>query len=245
MDRDPSETDDTTPMPPTGHDDWPIEGYDEGRREAVYLGTTNPQGERESSTAVVYDTREETIFEADINEEEQRFIPREDTERALKPSKTLGEALENVGKRLGWDSLSDFAQEQLENDDAEDQEAPRPETVTFTQSNVRADADQDMEFTGSYTYRTSDDQVTLVERTFEIKLDNPDKPQKATSNVIERVLRAEEPAEERRKGDADLLEEKETTFEIDLSSIEIDRQIESLVEKRCQEWHESHLEPPV
>lgn len=243
MVREPTDTNDTAPPQDVSVDDWPIDGYEE-REQAEYLGTMSPKGDR-GSTAVIYDQRAETVFEADIDEEEEQFVLREDTGRELGSSETLGETLEDFGERIGWVSLSDFAQDRLQDYDEEEQEALSPDTVTFTQSNVRADSDHDMEFSGSSTYRTTDDRVILLERTFKVRLDDRNNPKEATIDVIEQVLRAEEPAEDRRTGDADPLQERESTFEIDLNSIEADLQIESTIKERCQEWHESHLESPV
>lgn len=222
--------------------DWLVEGYAEG--EATYLGGVSGEGNA-TRTAVVYDDREEVVFEADVDEDEQRYVPREGTERELGPSETLGDVLEDLGDRLDRDSLSEFARAHLE-DDGRGQAASEPETVSFTRSNVLADAEHNLEFTGAYTYRDADGRVFDVERTFEVTLDDPDDPGEATADVTERVLRAEEPDEHRRAGDTELLEERRTTFEIDLGSVEGGRQVESVIKGRCQQWHEeSTPDPPV
>lgn len=222
--------------------DWLVEGYAEG--EATYLGGVSGDG-NETRTAVIYDDREEVVFEADVDEDEQRYVPREGTERELGPSETLGDVLEDLGDRLDWASLSEFARAHLEEDDRE-QAASEPETVSFTRSNVLADAEHDLEFTGAYTYRKADGRIFDVERTFEVTLDDPEDPGEATADVTERVLRAEEPDEHRRAGDTELLEERGTTFEIDLGSVEGGRQVEPVIEGRCQQWHEeSTPDPPV
>lgn len=222
--------------------DWLIEGYAEG--EATYLGGVHSEGE-ETRTALIYDDREEVVFEADVDEDEQRYVPREGTGRAIGPSETFGDVLEDLGDRLDWDSLSEFARGHLK-EDGREQAASDPESVSFTRSNVLADAEHDLEFTGAYTYRDTDGRVFDVERTFEVTLDDSDDPGGATADVTERVLRAEEPDEHRRAGDSELLEERATGFEIDLDSVEGGRQAESVIEGRCQQWHEdSAPDPPV
>lgn len=239
-------------------DGWPIEGHDDSDgANPSYVGMAGPVGDvgAGSSTAVMYDEEENTIFEATVDEERQRLVPESGTERELTAATSdddggdpFGEALEDLGDRLHWDSLSEFARERLQDTDAVDAhtesegEGIDPEAVTFTRSNVAANADIDMECTGSFTYRRDDDQVFVVERDFEITFDDPDAPKTAHVDVLERLLRAEEPQEERRAGDAEPLEENALSFTIDLDADTRDRRVETVVEEYCEEWHESNVQ---
>ena len=260
MSRDPAETDETEPTSEAKdirYDEWPLEGHDDPDRQPTYLGIMNP-GDEEGERAVFYDDRKEAIFEADVEETEQRHVPREDTERELEPTDTLGEALEDLGDSLEWDSLSAFARERLQSDDARgdvaasagaeaDSTGARPGlgSVTFTRSNVGAGADHDLEFSGSYERRTDDGREITVERTFEVTLDDPDAPRVATVDVTDHVLRTDDAAGEPDPDgtDADRLDERGTTFEIDLGEAVGERQLESRIEERCEEWHAAHVEP--
>lgn len=259
MSRDPAASNDTEPKSSAEsgdirYDQWPLEGADEPDRNPTYLGLMNPEGgdnKTETSRAVFYDDRKEAIFEADVDETRERYVLREDTERKLEPADTLGDALEGLGDSLDWDSLSEFARERLQTDDepadATTAQPPEPETVTFTQSNVDPDAAHDLEFSGAYDYRTDDGREVTVERTFEVALDDPDAPRAATVDVIDRVLRTDEAAGDPGSSgvDAEYLDERETTFEIDLEELEADRRFESRIEDRCEQWHIAHVEPPL
>lgn len=242
------------------YDDWPIRGYDESDRTATrVLGTAQAGGTTGGgSIALIYDDEERTIFEADVEQTDQQLVPREESERELGPSETLGEVLEDVGDSLGLDSLSEFAEERLQSDDertdaaaartavSEDDEVIEPEVSTFTRSNVSERADHDLEFSGSVTYRPAgepDGQVYVVERDFVVTYDDAADPRTATVDVTERLLRAEEPNADRRDGDAEPLEENATRFSIELGTIETDRHVEQHVEERCEEWHESRPGP--
>lgn len=241
MSNDPSEAD----VPRDHHDNrgTPSE-YEVPGREPTFLGLVDPD-EETGSTAVLYDDRTSTIFQAAVDESEQRLVPREETERELESTESLGETLEEFGDRLDWDSLSEFARERVQ-DDATTAETPAGlETVTFTQSNVAANADHDLEFSGSYDRRTDDDRELTVERTFEVSLDDADTPAVAVVDVTEQVLRTDDAAGDPDGTDADPLEERSRRFEIDLTSAATDRELESRIGDRCRDWHESHVEPPL
>lgn len=225
------------------HDHWPIEGYDDDRRaEASYVGRLDPDGDRGTSL-LFFDEREETVFEASVDETEERFVPRSETEREVGPTETLGEVLEEFGDRLGSESLSSFARNRLQ-DDPEQAPVSTPEAATFTRSNVSPEADHDLEFTGSYTSHAADGRVLIVERDFLVTADDADPPQTATVEVEERRLRAADDRPTDRSGDADLLAADEHRFEIEIGADET-RTFEAYVEDRCREWHESRLESPA
>lgn len=219
--------------------DWLVEGYAEG--ETTYLADVSRDETRGPPRALFYDEREEVVFEADVEEGDGRYVPLEGTEREPGPTETLGDVLEEFGEQLHWESLSEFARNHLESDrDARGE--PSLETIRFTQSNVLPDADHDVEFTGVYKYSAADGRAVDVERTFEVTFDDPDDLGEATVDVDERVMRAEDPDQDRGSGDTDVFEEREATFEVDLSDVETGRQAEAIVEERCEEWHEE-VEP--
>lgn len=244
------------------YDNWPIAEHGETTdRTGHYLGTLSAAGGTGAGGGgvLVYDEERQTVFEADVDEEDRELVPREDTEREVGASESLGEVLEDVGDSLGIESLSEFAEERLQSDDegteraistGPDETVVDPETATFTQSNVSADADHDLEFSGAYTYREAeggaegdrDDQVFDVERDFVVNFDVRDPPEEAAVEVNERVLQAEPPQEDRRAGNADPIQEAEATFTIEFDATS-ERHAENVVEERCREWHDEHPEP--
>ncbi|NGM67720.1 hypothetical protein G6M89_01625 [Natronolimnobius sp. AArcel1] len=225
------------------HDEWPLDDYEAPDREPTYIGIMNPD-EEQKSTALFYDNRNETIFQADVEEEEQRFVSRDDTERNLEPTDTLGEVLEDFGDRLEWDSLSSFGREQLQSDNGDTEtDTTSPDSITFTQSNVSETAAHDLEFSGSYLYQHADQELT-VERTFEITYDDPTTPHSAVAVVTDRLLETSDDAGTL-DTDADKLEEHERTFEIDLDASDPERQLETRLEQACKDWHTAHADPTV
>jgi len=108
-------------MSPASHDydDWPVQGRDNS--DVAFVGRTvaDQPGDESGglSGSVFYDTGTETLFSGDVDRDGERIVPTPDGEFDLAPGETLGEALERVGEETGWDSLSAFAQEHLEDDD--------------------------------------------------------------------------------------------------------------------------------
>lgn len=95
----------------TEYDDWEIE--DEQYHEARYVGLLG------GTQQWFYSHRDNTLFEGEVDDENRRIRPVADSERELGPEDTVGKALENLGDELGWDSLSEFAEEHLEGDEDE------------------------------------------------------------------------------------------------------------------------------
>lgn len=241
-----------------GFDDWPVEGTGEDDVAAAEGRMTSANVVGASATSVVlYDEEAQRVFEAEPDETNRRLVPKEGTERELDPSETLGDALEDLGERLEWDSLTEFARDRLQDDPDRDasteatgsddragDESGTPSGVSsFTRSNVAASKPHDMEFTGSYTYRSPEDRAYTVERSFLVTFDDPDDPGEATVEVVEHVLRAEDSDPERRAGDADPVREGSDRFEIELSESDSERAIENRIEQRCKEWHDARPEP--
>jgi hypothetical protein len=79
-------------------------------RETQYLGLAR------GDTPMLYEPSTNRLYEGNLDRENERIVPREETERELNPEETLGEALESIGERTGWDSLSSFADEHLTDD---------------------------------------------------------------------------------------------------------------------------------
>lgn len=68
---------------------------------------------------VFFDSDTNSVYLADVDEAAQRVIPDTDGDGELNPGETLGEYLERIGEETGWDSLSQFAREHLEDDDTQ------------------------------------------------------------------------------------------------------------------------------
>lgn len=136
----------------------------------------------------------------------------------------------------------DENQQRLEPTTDDDREMS-PEAESFTRSNVAEGADHDLEFTGAFTYRAPDDQVFVVERAFEVTVDDTDDPREASVDVTEEVLRADAPASDRRAGDADILREERTSFGVDVDAETLDRGAQNAIEGKCREWHEARPAP--
>lgn len=245
MSHDSSERDAEERIPHAEGGSWPVKGFDGTERQTTYIGMASRAGggADAESTALVYDERDETVFQAVIDEDNQQLVPKEGAERDLESDDSLAEALASFGDRLEWDSLSEFARERLQ--DADESLRPAPESITFTRSNTSAEADHDLEFSGSYQYRTTDGQERSVERTFEVTLDNPDNPARATVDVTEQVTESAAPSKRQDRADADHLGTTETAFTIDLASVATESRLEAVIEERCQEWHTSHVKPPM
>ena len=101
------------------HDDRPVQDREDN--DVAYVGQTVADqpgdGPGGISGTVFYDVGTGTLFTADVDREGEQLVPTPDTELDVSPGETLGEALERVGEETGWDSLSAFAQEHLEDDE--------------------------------------------------------------------------------------------------------------------------------
>lgn len=97
---------DTADRRSPNYDDWPVES--DSRTE--YLGLVG------GGSPMLYEPSTNRIYEGRIDDENERLVPKTDTERELNPEETLGETLEDIGEKTGWDSLSSFADEHLTED---------------------------------------------------------------------------------------------------------------------------------
>ena len=101
---------DTSDRTEPNYDVWPVAND----QETEYLGLVD------GGAPMLYEPSTNMVYEGDIDRENERIVPREDTERELEPGETLGEVLESIGEKTGWDSLSSFADEHLTSDSTED-----------------------------------------------------------------------------------------------------------------------------
>ncbi|WP_435077989.1 hypothetical protein [Halococcus sp. AFM35] len=94
--------------------DSPVPNYEgwtvANDRKTEYLGLAR------GDTPMLYEPSTNRLYEGNLDRENERIVPREETERELDPEETLGEALESIGEKTGWDSLSSFADEHLTDD---------------------------------------------------------------------------------------------------------------------------------
>lgn len=99
-------------QPPTGGpDDTNSQVSDPAHEEAEHVGILG-QG-----TNVFYHPERSTFYrtEHDAERDEHTVVP--ESERELQPEETLGEAIEEIGDRTGWESLSEWAEEHLTDDE--------------------------------------------------------------------------------------------------------------------------------
>ncbi|RKD98003.1 hypothetical protein [Halopiger aswanensis] len=241
MSHDSSERDAAERLPHAEGGSWPVKGFDGTERQTTYIGmASHESGDADiESTALVYDERDETVFQAVIDEDNQRLVPKNGTERELESDGSLAETLAAFGDRLEWDSLSEFARERLQ--DADESRKSAPEPITFTRSNTSAAADHNLEFSGSYRYRTTGGQVRTVERTLEVTLDDSDDPARAAVDVTEQVTQSTALSNQQDRADAARLGTSETAFTIDLTSAATEGRLEAVIEEWCQEWHIPHV----
>lgn len=87
------------------YEDWPVDG--EHDDEAKYVGMVEGGG------AWFYNERNHSIFEREMDGDDQRLLPASD-ERSIPDEESLGETVERLGDELGWDALSEFARKHLE-----------------------------------------------------------------------------------------------------------------------------------
>lgn len=91
-----------------GYSEWGTEP--EGDWE--YLGTV-PQ----EDAPMLYNVETGFVHRALVDHERERLTPEDESTWELDPEETLGEFLERVGQDVGWESLSEFARDHLEDGD--------------------------------------------------------------------------------------------------------------------------------
>lgn len=91
-------------------EDYQVDG--ERAQEMAWLGRVDRE-ERTETVGYIFHRDTEMIHEAVLDPETEEWVPDLESGRELAPEETLGEAVEDIGERLGWESLSAFADEHL------------------------------------------------------------------------------------------------------------------------------------
>ncbi|SIR01579.1 hypothetical protein SAMN05421858_1130 [Haladaptatus litoreus] len=76
-------------------------------------------GVRNEGKPVFYDKENNSTFEGEPHPENERITPVEGSEESLGAEETIGQAIDRLGEKTGWDALSEFAQKHLESDETE------------------------------------------------------------------------------------------------------------------------------
>ncbi|WP_436929634.1 hypothetical protein [Halosimplex halobium] len=246
-------------------DNWPVRRYDayevsderetpateEGEPERMddveWIGMA-PSGAG-SDSAYIYEPENDTVHEGRFDRESGRVVLDEDGERReLDEEETLGDHLVDIAEGHDWGWLSSFAREHMDTPD-HDPDDPTAghhlppgfdhEATEFQRRNLVDDADEDAAFFGSHTFADDTDRVHVLEREFGVTAEGADG---AEVHVEERYLVAEEPREEDRAGNADLVEEREYNLGLDVDPDEGTWVNDA--EGLLREWHRRHLAPP-
>lgn len=80
---------------------------DEERRDSEYLGSVS------SGAAMFYHPDSNSIFEGTPDEEDRTIDPVPESEERLDDDESVGDAVARIGDELGWDGLSEFAEDHL------------------------------------------------------------------------------------------------------------------------------------
>ncbi len=91
-------------------DEWEIAVAEE--RPVELLGFAGE--ESETGGAFVYDAGVGAVYEAETDAETGAIVPDESSARNIDAEEELGEVIADIGDRLGWDGVSEFAREHLE-----------------------------------------------------------------------------------------------------------------------------------
>jgi len=236
---------------------WPVERATPGDHDAAedvaaeyakeedvegleWIGFTS--GGAPAGGPYLYQSKESAIYRGDIDDENKRVILRERDRRDVESEDSLAEHIEEIGEEHGWSWLSSFAREFVEDDTHPEQSTGEFEhrDTEFSQRNVSESAEYDLSFTGSHTFADESNRVHIIDRTFDVYLDeNGAGSERVTVEVGDHYLLAEAPLEESRAGDADLINERqyELYYDIDTDEVGWERTLETALE----EWHSSHV----
>lgn len=183
---------------------------------------------------ILYETDSSSVVQGELDEENERVVVGEDHERReLESEESLGEYIEEFGEEHGWSWLSSFARTYLEDDEGRSSVGPALEHTEFERRNLARGASQDLGFFGSLTFTDATDRVYVLEREFDVFLEESD--EQAVVAVAEELLVAEEPREEVRSGDAEIVDENDYEFEVAVDTD--DPAWESELEETLNEWH--------
>lgn len=217
-----------------GYTEYSIIHGDEERTDLEWVGV-GPGAPR------VFDRQSEVIYGGEIDEDEREVRVDEDERRELDDEETLGDYVAEVGDDLGWTWLSSFAHDNLETTGHE----AHMDVIDakFDRRNVVDDADYDVGFFGSFTYRDDDGRVHTLERQFDVYTDDASRTGADQPVVVveEAYLTAADDNPESRVGDADLEGKTRREFPVDVDPDAEDER--AAIHEFCREWHESHPEP--
>lgn len=263
-DRDPERDRRTAPQ----YDNWPVERYDAYTEWPIERATPRDEGGTLAEVAEEYEQERDeedvewlgfvgagtqgatpyllgpgrsTIYRGEIDEAGERIVLREEGARAVESGESLGERIEEIGEEHGWAWLSSFARTYLQDDEPGDALTGAADGLEvreseFMQRNLPASATADLGFSGSHTLVDASGQVYVIEREFTAT--TTDGSQVAI-DIDEEYLIAEEPAENRRAGDAEIVEERQYSLER-----EVDTDTDgwkTTVETLLHEWHTHHV----
>lgn len=222
-----------------GNDEgYPIIHENERRSDLEWIGLGASSG---AGAPRVYDPENDTIFEARFDEDEEEVHVDESETRQLEDDETIGDYVAEVGDDLGWTWLSGFAHDHLETTGHD----AHMDVIdaTFDRRNVATDADYDVGFLGSFTYRDDDGRVHTLEREFDVYTDEAYRTQadQPVAVVEERYLTAQDPNAESRAGDAVM--DAKTRREIAVDADPDTGAELATIDEFCREWHEAHPEP--
>ena len=217
---------------------YPIVHEDERRGDLEWIGLGANAG---AGAPRVYDPGNDTVFGGSFDEAEGRVHLDESDRRQLEDDETIGDYVAEVSAEHGWTWLSEFAHDHLETTGHD----AHMDVIdaTFDRRNVAEDADYDLGFSGSFTYRDDDGRVHTLERKFDVYTDEAHRTEadQPIAVVDERYLTAEEPNAESRAGDATLESENRREVAVD---VDPDTGAElATIDEFCREWHEAHPEP--
>lgn len=96
------------------YDHWQIEGdrSDDWR----FIGVT-PGAELGAPIPYLYSPSDDAVYEGRLDRENERITPDLSSGRTLAPEEPLGDVLEDIGDKTGWEWLSEFANDRLKDDD--------------------------------------------------------------------------------------------------------------------------------
>lgn len=239
-------------------DDWPVAGRGEyadwdveratprqqggtteglaGENEAELTGEDVEwigfAGDRGSGRPLLYSPREYALYEGELDEEDERVLLREANRRDVDEG-SLGERIEEIGEEHGWAWLSSFARDHLDGDEADRPDFERRDTE-FHRRNVAETDPYDLAFFGSHTFADESGRIHSIERFFDVYLDDG-ASDLTRVEVKEEYLVAEEPTEERRAGDAEMIAENEREIDMDVDAEEFGG--ERVLATPLEEWH--------
>lgn len=247
------------------YDSWPVERYDAYADWPVERATPRDEGGTLEEVAEEYQERDDedaewlgfvgdgaevagpyvytpggsAIYEGDIDEDDERIVLRDESRREVESEESLGEHIEEIGDEHGWRWLSSFAREYLEDDEdasAESVDALELRDSEFDRRNLTGSASYDLGFFGSHTLVDASGRVYVIERRFNV---NAAETNRTAVEVEESCLAAEEAAEKRRAGDAELVEKRQHGFDIEADTDAGDWEAE--VEAYLKKWHAAHV----